>query len=379
MNDGSARMDEITFFGLKQQAERLRADIDRRLARVLDHRAYIGGPEIAELEAELKRRSGAAAVVACSSGTDALVIPLMAENLSREDAIFIPAFTYNATANAVIMAGATPVFVDVDAKTFNIEIADLEAKIAAVQKEGRLWPRGIIAVDLFGLPADYSALARIAAKHNLLLISDAAQSFGGALGNVQVGALAPITATSFYPSKTLGGYGDGGAMFAMDEARAKVWESIRWHGTDEARKESVRVGMNGRLDSFQAAVLLAKLEVFDEEWRRRDEIAGVYRKCLNGQVQMSPMAPGAKHAWGLFTVAIPERERVRDALTKKGVPTSIYYTLPLHKHAAFKAFAPEKGLPNSERLTSQVVSLPFHPYMTAAQADYVCHALLTEL
>jgi dTDP-4-amino-4,6-dideoxygalactose transaminase len=371
--------DEITFVGIKQQKARLRADIERRLGAVLDHGAFIGGPEIAELEAELKRRTGAAAVVACSSGTDAIVIPLMAEELTRTDAVFIPAFTYNATANAALMAGGTPVFVDVDAKTFNIDTADLEAKIDAVLKDGRLKPHSIIAVDLFGLPADYGALARIAAKHDLLVIADSAQSFGGAIGNAHVGALAPITATSFFPTKTLGGYGDGGAIFTMDAARAKVWESIRWHGTDEARKESVRVGMNGRLDSFQCAVLLSKLEVFDEEWAQREEIASIYRKRLAGRVHMSPAAPGVKHAWGLFTIAIPNRDRVRDALAKQGVPTAIYYSMPLHLHAAFKAYAPEGGCPVSERLTQEVVSLPLHPYMSAAQANRVCDALLAEL
>jgi dTDP-4-amino-4,6-dideoxygalactose transaminase len=375
----TAGQDEISFVGIKQQKARLRADIERRIGVVLDHGAFIGGPEIAELEAALKARTGAAAVVACSSGTDAIVIPLMAEELTRQDAVFLPAFTYNATANAVLMAGGTPVFVDVEAATFNLDPADLERKISAVAAEGRLRPRAVIAVDLYGLPADYGAINKICARHDLLLISDAAQSFGGAIGNAQVGALAPVTTTSFFPTKTLGGYGDGGAIFTMDESRAKVWESIRWHGTDEARKESIRVGMNGRLDSFQAAVLLAKLEIFDEEWDRREALARHYRARLAGKVRMSTPAARVKHALGLFTIAIEGRERVRAALAKKGVPTAIYYSAPLHRHAAFRAYAPQDGLPVCESLADEVVSLPFHPYLTEAQAERVCSALLAEI
>jgi dTDP-4-amino-4,6-dideoxygalactose transaminase len=380
MSDGAATpADEITFFGIKQQKTTLRADIGRRLNAVLDHGAFIGGPEIAELEAALKARTGAAAVIACSSGTDAIVIPLMAEGLGREDAVFVPAFTYNATANAVLLAGATPVFVDVDAASCNIDPVDLELRIAGVLAEGWLRPRAVIAVDLYGRPADYAALAKVCARHGLLLVSDAAQSFGGAQGNTQVGALAPITTTSFFPTKTLGGYGDGGAMFAMDEARAKVWDSIRWHGTDEARKDSVRVGMNGRLDSFQAAVLLAKLEVFDEEWERREEIASIYRKRLSSALDLGPSTAGLKHAWGLFTIALKERARVRAALTQNGVPTAIYYAKPLHHHAAFAPYAPSDGFPVAEHLAEEVLSLPLHPYLAPAQAHHVCDTLLRAL
>ncbi|MFO1186593.1 MAG: DegT/DnrJ/EryC1/StrS family aminotransferase [Alphaproteobacteria bacterium] len=369
--------DEITFVGIKQQKERLRADIERRLGKVLDHGAFIGGPEIAELEAALKARTGAAAVIACASGTDAIIIPLMAEKLTREDAVFLPAFTYNATANSVLIAGATPVFVDVDRNTFNMDVRDLEARIDSVKAEGHLRPRAVIAVDLYGLPADYAALGKLCAKHDLLLISDAAQSFGGGIGNARVGALAPITTTSFFPTKTLGGYGDGGAIFAMDEARATVWEEIRWHGTEaKMRKESVRVGMNGRIDSFQCAVLLSKLEVFDEEWDRREAFGQLYRERLLGRVHMHADQPRVKHAWGLFTVALPNRDRVREALAKKGIPTAIYYSMPLHQHAAFKPYAPAGGMPVSERLANEVASLPFHPYMSEAQVHRVCDALL---
>jgi dTDP-4-amino-4,6-dideoxygalactose transaminase len=376
----TASSDEITFVGIKQQKARLRADIERRLGKVLDHGAFIGGPEIAELEAALKARTGAAAVIACSSGTDAIIIPLMAEELTREDAVFLPSFTYNATANSVLIAGASPVFVEVSRDTFNMDARDLEAKIEAVKLHGRLKPRAVIAVDLYGLPADYAAIGKVCAEHDLLLISDAAQSFGGGIGNARVGALAPITTTSFFPTKTLGGYGDGGAIFAMDEARAKVWEEIRWHGTDAAtRKESVRVGMNGRIDSFQAAVLLSKLEVFDEEWERREAFARLYRERLKGQLHMHADAPRVKHAWGLFTVAVPQRDRVRDALGKMGIPTAIYYSMPLHHHAAFRAYAPPEGLLVSDRLAGEVVSLPFHPYMSEAHVHRVCDALLEVL
>ena len=376
MSQSSAMAEDITFFSVKQQKGRLRGVIEERLGKVLDHGAFIGGPEIAEPEAELKARTGAGAVVAVSSGTDAIVIPLMGEGIARDDAVFVPAFTYNATANAVVLAGATPVFVDIDSATFNIDATDLDARIERVKQDGKLRPRAIIAVDLYGLPADYAALARVAAKHDLLLISDAAQSFGGGVGNRAVGALAPITTTSFFPTKTLGGYGDGGAIFAMDETRAKIWESIRWHGTDEVRRESVRIGMNGRLDSFQAAVLLAKLEIFDEEWQSRDKIAAIYRQRLAGRVRMFQMPSGVKHAWGLFTILVPRRDAFREALAKAGVPTSVYYTTPLHQHGAFKAYAPDRPLFNSESAAREVVSLPIHAYMSEAQAMRVCDAVL---
>ena len=375
----AAGAEGLTFVGIKQQAARLRAEIEGRLHGVLDHGAFIAGPEIAELEAELARRSGAKSVIACSSGTDALIIPLLAESLGPEDAVFIPTFTYNATANAVLLSRATPVFVDVDEASFNLCPKDLERRVAEVKAAGKLTPRAVIAVDLFGLPADFPALQGICDREGMLLMADSAQSFGGGIGEARVGALAPVTATSFFPTKTLGGYGDGGAIFAMDEQRAEIWEQIRWHGTDSARKESIRIGMNGRLDSFQAAVLLAKLGIFDEEYETRAMVAGVYHERLGNRVAMQSVPDGVRHAWGLFSVLAEDRDGVRQKLQDKGVPTAIYYTQALHEMAAFEEFAPKGGLPVAESLTKRIFSLPIHPYMTETQAHFVCDSLLDVL
>ena len=365
----------ILFFDLKTQAKRLRAEIERRLMAVLDHGQYIGGPEVEELERRLCELTGAKHCVAVASGTDALVMGLMGEEVRQGDAVFIPAFTYNATANAVLLAGAVPVFVDVDPKTANMDPRDLRTRVEQVKREGKLRPHAVIPVDLYGLPADYAAINAIAREHGMLVLGDAAQSLGGALDGRHVGALCDMTTTSFYPSKTLGGYGDGGAMFTDDAARAARWRSIRWHGTDEAKKESIRVGVNGRLDSMQCAVLLAKLGIFGEEMAARKRLAARYRARLNGRVEMPEAQKGAESAWGLFTVYVDGRDRVMAALKEKGVPTSIYYNIPLHRHRAFAPYAPAGGLPNAEKLAARVMSLPFHPYLSDAQIDRVCEAL----
>lgn len=365
----------IQFFDLKTQAKRLRADIDRRLAAVLDHGAYIGGPEVAELEAKLCQFTGAKECVAVASGTDALVMGLMGEDIGPGDAVFIPGFTYNATCNAVLLSGATPIFVDVERKSANIDIAHLRAQITAVKSEGKLKPRIVIPVDLYGLPADYTAINQLSREEGMLTFADAAQSLGGKLGNRKIGALADMTATSFYPSKTLGGYGDGGAMFTDDPARAHRWRSIRWHGTDDQKRESIRVGVNGRLDSMQCAVLLSKLEIFEEEGENRRRFAAMYRERLKGVVPMPEGPIGADSAWGLFTVYVEKRDQVQAKLKERGVPTSIYYAMPLHKHRAFAPHAPAGGLPNCEWLAERVLSLPFHPYLTEPQIDRVCREL----
>lgn len=369
----------ILFFDLKSQAERLRAEIDARVARVLDHGAYIGGPEVGELEDRLAAFTGARHALAVASGTDALVIAMMGEELGPGDAVFLPAFTYNATCNAVIVAGAVPVLVDVDPATCNIDVADLEAKVDAVVREGRLRPRMIVPVDLYGLPADYPAIARIAARHGMTVLADAAQSFGAALTGTRAGALADMTATSFYPTKTLGCYGDGGALFTDDAARLERWKSIRWHGTDAAKRESVRVGLNGRLDSIQCAVLLAKLTVFEDELAARRRLAARYRRRLANRVGLQEIPDGAESAWGLFTIRVENRDAVQARLKDAGVPTSIYYPIPIHRHAAFARFAPEGGLPGAETLAASVLSLPFHPYLNDAELDHVVDSLAAAL
>ncbi|MBU6156830.1 MAG: DegT/DnrJ/EryC1/StrS family aminotransferase [Alphaproteobacteria bacterium] len=361
----------IRFFDLETPKKMLRADIEKRWQKILDHGAFIGGPEVGELEAQLAGWAGAKHALAVASGTDALVIALMGEEVNANDAIFIPGFTYNATANAVLVAGATPIFVDVEADTCNMDPAHLEAQVEAVVREGKLRPRMVIAVDLYGLPANYPAIHKIARKHGMLVLADAAQSFGGAQNGVRIGALTDMTATSFYPSKTLGCYGDGGAMLTDDAARFERWSSIRWHGTDAVKKESIRVGVNGRLDSVQCAVLLSKLTVFAEEMKARDRIAQRYRQGLGNSVKMQRVPEGYQNAWGLFTVMVENRADIMKRLQDKGIPTSIYYFKALHQHRAFAAHAPKGGLPVCEKLADTVLSLPMHPYLTDGQVDRI--------
>lgn len=369
----------IAFIDLKAQQARVRGQVEARFRRILDHGAYINGPEVAELEAALCAFTGAEKALAVANGTDALIIPMLAMGLGAGDAVFVPAFTYNATANAVLLAGAQPVFCDVRARDYNLDPDDLDRRIEAVKREGRLTPRMIIAVDLFGIAADYEAIFAVAEKHGLLVMADAAQSFGARWQGRWAGNIAPVTATSFFPAKALGCYGDGGAVFFRDTALYDACESVRWHGTDSARKESVRVGMNGRLDSLQCAVVLEKLTIFEDELNARRRIAAVYDQRLAGRVDPVRFGEGVESGWGLYTVALDDRDRVQAALRDDGVPTAVYYPQPLHRMRAFDAYAPEGGLPVSERLAGRVLSLPMHPYLSEAQAEYVADRLLAAL
>lgn len=366
----------IAFIDLKAQAARIRERIDARFKAVLDHGAYINGPEVAELEGALCGFTGCEKALAVANGTDALIIPMLAMELTAEDAVFVPAFTYNATANAVLLAGATPVFCDVRARDFNLDPDDLDRRIAATKAEGRLNPKLIIAVDLFGIAADYEAIFAVAEKHGLMVLADAAQSFGARWQGRWAGNIAPVTSTSFFPAKALGCYGDGGAVFFRDTALFEACESIRWHGTDAARKESVRVGMNGRLDSLQCAVVLEKLAIFEDELQARRRTAATYDQRLSNRVDPTSFGAGVESGWGLYTVALDDRDRVQAALREDGVPTAIYYPQPLHLMGAFRAYAPEGGLPVSERLASRVLSLPMHPYLSEAQAEYVAERVV---
>ena len=365
----------IAFIDLKAQQARIRDRIETRFKAVLDHGAYIGGPEVAELEAELCAFTGAKKALAAASGTDALMIPMMAMDLQKTDAVFIPAFTYNATASAVILAGATPVFVDVRARDFNLDPEDLERRIAEA-KAGGLRPRLVIAVDLFGIPADYEAIFAVAEAHGLKVVADAAQSFGARWNDRWAGNIAPVTATSFFPAKALGGYGDGGAVLFRDPDLYEASEQVRWHGTDSARKESVRVGLNGRLDSLQCAVVVEKLKLFGEELDRRRAIAALYDRRLANHIDAQQFGAGCESGYGLYTIAIDKRDEVQAKLKADGVPTAIYYSQPLPGMAAFRPYAEGRRFPESDRLAGRVLSLPMHPYLTEAQAEYVCDRLV---
>lgn len=369
-----SRVGEISFIDLKAQQRRIRPAIEARLQKVLDHGRYIAGPEITELEEVLAARTGAKTAIACASGTAALIIPLLARGIAEGDAVFLPAFTYNATANAILLTGATPVFVDINPDTYNIDPVDLERRIEEVKTTTALRPKAIIPVDLFGSPADYVSIEKIAARDGMFLLSDGAQSFGGRLGNRWVGNLAEATATSFFPGKALGAYGDAGAIFSQDEEDAEKWASIRWHGTDAARKDSVCVGFNGRMDSFQAAVLLEKLAIFDDELAARHRIAEVYNERLGKITRPQAHLANAQSGYGYYSLSVENRDAVVASINAMGVPTAIYYTTPLHQMPAFAEYAPEGGLPVTEKTATEIFSLPMHPYLTPDQVDYICGA-----
>lgn len=368
----------IPFVDLQAQYARIKTDVDARIAKVLTHQRFILGPEVTELEAALAKFSGVAHAVGVSSGTDALKIPLMAENIGAGDAVFLPAFTYTATAEVPVSLGATPVFVDVDPKTYNLDPMALEAAIARVRREGKLKPRAVMAVDLFGLPAEYPRIGEICGAENLFLLADAAQSFGAAQGNARVGALAPVSGTSFFPAKTLGCYGDGGAIFTDSAERAAIYKSIRFHGTGSDLYDVVRVGLNGRLDTIQAAVLLAKLAIFEDEIRARAAAAARYDAALAGKVVLPPRAEGI--VWAYYCIQVERRDAVRAALSAAGVPTAIYYPQPLHFQTAYKHYDKGAGAhPVAERLCQKMLALPLHPYLDAGTQDRIIVALLDAL
>ncbi len=366
----------IDFAGLRAQYARLKPEIARRIAAVLDHGRFVMGPEVAELEAALAAFAGCRHAIAVSSGTDALLMALMAEDIGPGDAVFLPAFTFTATAEVVALLGATPVFVDVDGRSFNIDPDDLERRIEATAAAGAVRPRAILAVDLFGQPAAYDRLRDIAARHGLFLLADAAQSFGAALDGRPVGTLAPVTATSFFPAKPLGGYGDGGALFTDDDARAERLRSIRLHGKGAAKYDIVRVGLNARLDTLQAAVLLAKLAVFPEELEAREAVARRYDAGLDGAVETPRRTAGARSAWAQYSILSDERDRIAQALGADGIPTAVYYPRPLHLQPAYARWgAGEGSLPVSEGLCRRILSLPMNPYLEDAEVARVVAAV----
>lgn len=367
----------LPFVDLKAQYTRLRPSIDARIRKVLEHGQYVLGPEVDELEKALAAFAGSRDAIAVASGTEALRMPLMAEGVGPGDAVFLPGFTFPATAEVVVSLGASPVFVDVVETTYNIDPAALERAVADTRREGKLRPCAVMPVDLFGLPADYAAIDAIARKNELFVLADAAQSFGGALGNRRVGTLAPVTATSFFPAKPLGCYGEGGAVFTDDPAFAKVLRSIRMHGAGDERYDIVRIGTNGRLDTLQAAVLLAKLEVFSDELQARERWAAAYDQRLKGhEIVLPPRQTGAVSAWAQYCVRVKRRDAVREALAQQGIPTAIYYPKPLHFQPAYERFSRGPGsLPVSEKICNEIMALPMHPYLDAGVVDRVATAV----
>ena len=372
----------IPFLDLKAQQARIAQDLRRRLDAVLAHCQFILGPEVAELEQALAAFCGAAHCVSVSSGTDALQIALMAESVGPGDAVFLPAFTYTATAEVPLLLGATPVFVDVDPKTFQIDPDHLASRIAQVRSAGKLRPRALIGVDLFRQPADWPALRALAQDSDIFTLDDCAQSFGAALHGERLGRAADATAVSFFPSKPLGGYGDGGALFTESADRAALYRSLRTHGEGTTRYEVLRTGMNGRLDTLQAAVLLSKLTVFEDELLARERIARVYDSRLGNTVKIPARVPDSASAWAIYAILLPDtaaRERMQAGLKAAGVPSAIYYPKPLHHQPAYRDAHDGSALPVAEDVSTRILALPLHPELTEEDVDRVCAAVLASV
>lgn len=370
--------DTLPFIDLAAQQRLIGPQIDAAIRNVLAHGQYIMGPEVRELEAALGKFAGVSHVISCASGTDALVMVLMAWGIGQGDAVFVPSFTFCATAEAVVLVGATPVFCDVDAQDFTLSPQSLKRAIVKAREEG-LKPRAVIPVDLFGHPADFASLTAIARENNLLVLDDAAQAFGATHHGVNVGALGDASATSFFPAKPLGCYGDGGAIFTHDAGLAEKLVSIRIHGQIEnkaqARIEHVRIGLTGRLDTLQAAILLEKLKIFPAELEARDKISRHYAQALGLHVQVPQVRAGLSSAWAQYTIRLPKRDAVRAKLAKAGIPTAVYYALPLHRQPAYAPFPQADGLKITDELSLDVLSLPMHPYLTTDVIGRITDAL----
>ncbi len=363
---GRRFMTAIPFIDLKTQYARIEEDVRRRIDAVLASGQFILGPEVRELEKRLAEYVGTKRAVTCASGTDALLMPLMGLGVGPGDAVFTTPFTFIATAEVIALLGATPVFVDIDPATFNIDPPKLEEAVARVRYDGKLTPKAIIPVDLFGLPADYDALTAIAERERLHLIEDACQGFGGNYKGKRAGSFGVAGSTSFFPAKPLGCFGDGGAIFLDDDDLADRMLSIRVHGYDlDDKYENVRVGINGRMDTIQAAVLLAKMDIFDDEFVLRQRVAGWYEEALSGLVKTPHVPEGYESVWAQYTLVTDRRADVMAGLKEEGVPTAVYYPKPLHLQ---KAFAPLEHMPGdfpiSESMAGKVFSVPMSPYVT---------------
>ena len=366
----------MEFLDLKTQQKRIRKPLEKRINKILDHGAYIMGPEVFELEEKLANYCGVKHAISCSSGTDALLIPLMAWGIGPGDAVFTTPFTYVATAEVISILGATPVFVDVYESTFNIDCEKLEDEVKKVISEGKLKPKAIIPVDLFGLPARYRMINDIAKKYNLKVIEDAAQSFGGSIGNQEVGTFGDVAATSFYPAKPLGCYGDGGAIFTNNDELAEKCKAIRIHGTKSDKYNSEMIGINGRLDSIQAAVLLEKLTIFNEELLMRREVDSYYRNFLNN-AQYHPTNYQSAHA--LFSITLgsnKKRNQLIKRLSENNIPSVIYYKFPIHLMSGFEYLGyTKKSFPAAEILSETIISLPMHPYLSKTDIDFILESI----
>jgi dTDP-4-amino-4,6-dideoxygalactose transaminase len=367
----------IPFIDLAAQRQRLGRAVDDAVARVFAHCQFILGPEVATLEAELAAFCGARHALTCGSGTDALLLVLMAKAIGPGDAVIVPSFTFCASAEVVALTGATPVFADVEEASFNLDPKSAERALATARRLG-LKPKIIMPVDLFGQPADHTAISALARAENLFVLDDAAQSFGASWQNRRVGTLADATATSFFPSKPLGCYGDGGAVLTDDDELFDVLHSLRVHGQGADKYDCVRLGRNGRCDTVQAAVLIEKLKIFPDEIAARERIAQRYCTRLAEVARVPRLREGATSVWAQFTLRIPggRRDALASALKSQGIPSAIYYRKPVHAQDAYRRFpVAEGGLPVSERLAGEVLSLPMHPYLDEPTQDRIIEAV----
>jgi dTDP-4-amino-4,6-dideoxygalactose transaminase len=372
------RPDPVPFIDIGAQRRRLGKSIDEAVGRVLTHCQFIHGPEVTQLEAELAAYTGAKHVVSCASGTDALLMVLMARHVGRGDAVFCPSFTFSATGEAVALTGATPVFVDVDEATFNMDAGALKRGIVIAKQLG-LKLKAVIPVDLFGQSADHDSIGAIAAAEGMFVLDDAAQAFGASYQGRRLGTFGLATATSFFPAKPLGCYGDGGAIFTDDAQLAADLRSIRVHGQGSDKYDNVRLGLTGRLDTIQAAVLIEKLKIFEDEIAARNGVADRYARGLGNLVSVPHLARGCTSVWAQYTIRLPQgcdRDGFAASLKAQGVPTAIYYPKSMHQQTAYRGYpVAEGGLPVSERLSDDVISLPMHAYLDEPTQQRVIQAV----
>lgn len=367
----------IPFIDLQAQRRRLGEPLNRAIQAAVEGGQWVMGAQVRELEERLAAFAGVKHCISCANGTDALMIVLRAWNVGPGDAVFVPAFTFAASAEAVVLVGASPVFVDVLEDTFNLDPASLEAAIASVRREGKLEPRVVMTVDLFGQPADYRAIEKIAAREKLKLLCDTAQGFGGVLDGRHTAAIGDAASTSFFPAKPLGCYGDGGATFTNDDALADLLRSIRVHGEGRDKYENVRIGVNSRLDTIQAAILLEKLKIFPDEIEKREAVAQRYNRRFtqSNNIRVPRVIEGAQSTWAQYTIQVTDRDKVQAALKEQGIPTAIYYPIPLSQQKAYRQF-PAVPTPVSEKLSQAVISLPMHPYLDEPTLEVIADAVL---
>ena len=377
----------MQFRDLARQYQVLKTDIDQAMLSVAAESHYIMGPQVKELEQALAAYTGVKHCLTCANGTDALTLALKAWGIGPGDAVFVPDFTFFSSAEVVSLEGATPVFVDVDAETFNIDVVSLEKAIQLTLAEGKLTPRVIVAVDLFGLPTNYPLVKEVAKKYNLLILEDGAQGFGGSINGQKACSFGDISTTSFFPAKPLGCYGDGGAVFTDNDEWAQLMASYRVHGKGDNKYDNVRIGLNSRLDTLQAAILLVKLRAFDGEVERVNEAARHYTQLLKDYVPTPVIPEGFRSSWAQYTLRLADeaqRTHLQEALKQAGIPSMVYYPKPMHQQTAFKKNSTQgllvnSSCPTADRLCSTVLSLPMHPYLEPSDIEFICSTLIKSL